>query len=363
MNLVAASQIYETLQSNQDAIAEAWYATLEDASPLPLKAESIKASLATLTDQAIMLLTDEAFDAAAARKMGGRLFALSDMQPDDLLEMQYVLVEQVSGLLSHEQIAALQPRLVQLLGQLTLGFLMKESQQRKQFNMEAISKMGHDLKTPINSVTGFSRVILKGIDGPITDFQKQDLTSIYNAGKLLLDMIDELTKVSKQDESKQELALEVFDLAAFAGDIVATIQPVLAENDHSLAVYCVGELDTMKANLSQVRWVVLGMLLHAARDMEPGTLSLTITREMVEDMDWVFFRVSRNALTLRHEWAGLEPETEEALKESSKDLGLMTAERFCRIMGGKILVTEMGEGGLSMIARLPAEVTNMVEEG
>jgi signal transduction histidine kinase len=362
MNLVAASQLYETLQSNRDAIAEAWYATLEKASPLPLETESVKASLATLTDQAIVLLTDEEFDADAACKMGVRLFSLGDMQPDDLLEMQYAFVEQVAAWLSPEQTAALQPRFVRLFGQLTLGFLMKESQQRRQFNMEAISKMGHDLKTPINSVTGFSRVILKGIDGPITDFQKQDLTSIYNAGKLLLDMIDELTKVSKQDESKQALTLDVFDLATFAGDIIATIQPILAENDHSLAVYCVGELGTMKANLSQVRWVVLSMLLHAARDMEPGTLSLTISREIAESVDWIFFRISRNALTLRHEWAGLEPETEEALKESHKDLGLMTAERFCRIMGGKILVTEMGEGGLSLIARLPAKVIEVVED-
>jgi signal transduction histidine kinase len=324
-----------------------------------LETERVKANLTSLTDRVIELLTDDGFDAAAARELGARFFSLCDMRPEDLLDMQYALVEQVSALLTPEQIAALQPRFVQLLGQVSLGFLMKESQQRKQFNMDSISKMGHDLKTPINSVTGFSRVILKGIDGPITDFQKQDLTSIYNAGKLLLDMIDELTKVSKQDESKQELTLSVFDLAAFAGDIVATIQPILAENDHSLAVYCVGELGTMKADLSQVRWVVLSMLLHAARDMEPGTLSLTVSREMIEGTAWIFFRVSRNALTLRHEWAGLEPETEEALKESNKDLGLMTAERFCRIMGGKILVTEMGEGGLSMIARLPAKVSEV----
>lgn len=46
--------------------------------------------------------------------------------------------------------------------------------------------MSHELRTPLNSIIGFSRVILKGIDGPVTDLMQQDLTAIYNSGQHLL---------------------------------------------------------------------------------------------------------------------------------------------------------------------------------
>ncbi|MFN2200943.1 MAG: GAF domain-containing protein, partial [Caldilineaceae bacterium] len=44
-----------------------------------------------------------------------------------------------------------------------------------------MANMSHELRTPLNSIIGFSRVILKGIDGPLTDMQKTDLTAIYDS--------------------------------------------------------------------------------------------------------------------------------------------------------------------------------------
>jgi GAF domain-containing protein len=55
-----------------------------------------------------------------------------------------------------------------------------------------LANMSHELRTPLNSVIGFSRVILKGIDGPINDVQKTDINSIYSSGIHLLNMINEI---------------------------------------------------------------------------------------------------------------------------------------------------------------------------
>jgi len=44
-----------------------------------------------------------------------------------------------------------------------------------------LANMSHELRTPLNSIIGFSRVIIKGIDGPVTELQQQDLTAIYNS--------------------------------------------------------------------------------------------------------------------------------------------------------------------------------------
>ncbi|MBN1487546.1 MAG: HAMP domain-containing histidine kinase [Anaerolineae bacterium] len=356
MSSVEQSELRNSLQSRRTEIADKWYTMVSQVSPLPIESGKVRVHLALLTDQFLELLVAETFECDVARDIGANLYALGDTQPEDIAKIQQGLAEQVTDTLSAVQIAALQPRLIAVLSEMAIGFLAEKSRQTTRFNTAAISKMGHDLKTPINSITGFSRVMLKGIDGPITEFQQQDLTSIYNAGKLLLDMINELTQVRKNDEEKQTVHLETFDAAALFGDVVTTVQPLLAEQGHVLSLRMAGDLGVMYGPLSQVRWIVISMLLHAVRDMEPGTLWLSASREMVRGKDWLFVQVARNAASLSVELAGLEPQTEEAMRESAKDLAMITGQRFCQDLGGDIMVAQEDAGGVALIARIPAKI-------
>ena len=70
---------------------------------------------------------------------------------------------------------------------------------------EFLANMSHELRTPLNSIIGFSRVILKGIDGPINDLQQQDLQAIHNSGQHLLELINDVLDVSAIEAGKMEL--------------------------------------------------------------------------------------------------------------------------------------------------------------
>jgi signal transduction histidine kinase len=48
-----------------------------------------------------------------------------------------------------------------------------------------LANMSHELRTPLNAIIGFSRIILQGIDGPITDIQREDLSAIHASGQNL----------------------------------------------------------------------------------------------------------------------------------------------------------------------------------
>ena len=48
------------------------------------------------------------------------------------------------------------------------------------------SEAAHALRGPLNATIGFSRLILKGIDGPITEAQKEPLETIYNGSRRML---------------------------------------------------------------------------------------------------------------------------------------------------------------------------------
>jgi GAF domain-containing protein len=79
---------------------------------------------------------------------------------------------------------------------------------------EFLANMSHELRTPLNSIIGFSRVILKGIDGPLTEMQEQDLTTIYNSGQHLLNLINDILDQAKIAAGKMEIKPDYFDIKA-----------------------------------------------------------------------------------------------------------------------------------------------------
>ncbi|MBC7809728.1 MAG: GAF domain-containing protein, partial [Burkholderiales bacterium] len=75
-----------------------------------------------------------------------------------------------------------------------------------------LANMSHELRTPLNSIIGFSRVILKGIDGPLTEMQEQDLTTIYNSGQHLLGLINDILDQAKIASGKMDLQQDHFEV-------------------------------------------------------------------------------------------------------------------------------------------------------
>src|SRR3972149_5283068 len=83
---------------------------------------------------------------------------------------------------------------------------LEEMREADRLKTQFLANMSHELRTPLNSIIGFSRGILKGIDGPINETQAQDLTAIYNSGQHLLGLINDILDLSRIEAGKMELA-------------------------------------------------------------------------------------------------------------------------------------------------------------
>ena len=78
----------------------------------------------------------------------------------------------------------------------------EELRQLDQLKTQFLANMSHELRTPLNSIIGFSRIILKGIDGPTTQAQQEDLQSIHSNGQHLLNLINEILDMAKIEAGK-----------------------------------------------------------------------------------------------------------------------------------------------------------------
>jgi len=352
MNPEEQSQIYHTLYPRRQDIANAWGALMITLNPTLAEAADLHPKLLHATEQLIKLLIAEPFDAEPAQTIGAMLDVLDNVQPEALFQIYELLARELVAGLTAEQTMLLYPRITGLIGAVGLGCCIGKAERAKTFDMNAMSVMGHDLKTPINAITGFSKVILKGIDGPITEFQQQDLTSIYDAGQNLLTMIDEIFRTAKTDAGKTHLYGDAFDVTALMGDVLHVGQPIIARYGHALEIRCEGELGMMNLDASRTRWVLLGLLYYVARRTTKSTVSLSVARETVQETEWVFFHISVAKPEQNPEeidfWA-------EDKSTGDDDIALITSKRFCEELGGSLMPEESKDDLARFIVRLPAQ--------
>lgn len=88
---------------------------------------------------------------------------------------------------------------------------------RRQFS----ANVSHELKTPLQSVLGYSEIMLSGLVKP--EDTRRFLQKIYDEAHNLLQLIDDIIKLSKLDELKHDMQ-EEFSLAVVADSVVARLK-------------------------------------------------------------------------------------------------------------------------------------------
>lgn len=73
--------------------------------------------------------------------------------------------------------------------------------------VEFISKEAHDLKSPFNRALGFLKLVLKGMDGPISDQAREDLTVAFQNNLYAMILMSSLVEVARLSRGERTLTL------------------------------------------------------------------------------------------------------------------------------------------------------------
>ncbi len=143
-----------------------------------------------------------------------------------------------------------------------------------------LANMSHELRTPLNSIIGFSRVIMKGIDGPVTEFQQQDLSAIYNAGQHLLNMINDILDISKIEAGKMELAFDDVNLPDIIDSVLSTARGLIKDKPVKLLTDIEDSLPIIKADPTRIRQIFLNLLSNASKFTDEGSITVAVRKQL-----------------------------------------------------------------------------------
>jgi signal transduction histidine kinase/DNA-binding response OmpR family regulator len=220
-----------------------------------------------------------------------------------------------------------------------------------------LANMSHELRTPLNSIIGFSRVVLKGIDGPVTDRQREDLEAIHNSGQHLLGLINDILDVSKIEAGKMELDFEVVDLREIINGVMSTAVALVKEKPIELQRSISDDLPTITADERRVRQVLLNLVSNAAKFTKEGFIRVGAYVEG----DEVILSVADSGIgiTTEQQVSIFEPFTQTdastTREHGGTGLGLTISRSFVQLHGGRIWVESTAGQGSTFYFALPIE--------
>jgi len=136
-----------------------------------------------------------------------------------------------------------------------------------------LSWASHDLKTPLNSVIGFTKVVLKGIDGPVNETQETDLSTAYTMGQRTLALISYLVEIARLNIGHTKLSLEDANMEDLINETTARwktqnpSKPLTVETKFDNPIFNVDK--------PQMRLLISHLLSFASVRVTEGTVSLS----------------------------------------------------------------------------------------
>jgi len=132
-----------------------------------------------------------------------------------------------------------------------------------------LANVSHELRTPLNSVLGFTELLQDQLFGPINDKQAEYLTFIYDSGKHLLQVINDILDVAKVESGKMELEVTDFSLNTLLANALALFREKASKHHLNLTLQAEQEVP-IEADERKVKQIMFNLLSNAVKFTPDG---------------------------------------------------------------------------------------------
>lgn len=138
---------------------------------------------------------------------------------------------------------------------------------------EFLASMSHELRTPLNAILGFAQLMQH--EKEIPPQYRSYLETMYNSGRHLLVMINEVLDLSKIEAGKMEAVLEQVNIHALLADITSMFKNSAQEKGLGFESNCDSTVPNfIVGDGGKIRQILINLLGNAIKFTETGVIRL-----------------------------------------------------------------------------------------
>lgn len=238
-----------------------------------------------------------------------------------------------------------------------------EAQEASRAKNEFLANMSHEIRTPMNAVLGLTQLLL---EGELRPRERDYATSMLEAGRSLLALINDLLDISRIEARELVLAPIDFSLHTTVHETFRLFEP--KARSKGLAISLVvdpGVPQRVVGDPGRLRQILMSLLGNAVKFTPQGGISLAVS---AGEGDEVLFSVTDTGIGIPEERLPhvLETFTQvdagSTRRHGGTGLGLAISRHLATLMGGGIdAMSEVGQGSRFTL-RIPLRASDPVEE-
>jgi signal transduction histidine kinase len=223
--------------------------------------------------------------------------------------------------------------------------------QANQLRSQFLATISHELRTPMNSIIGFTETLLDGLYGELNEQQANRMERIQTNAYHLLALIDDLLDLSRIDAGRMKLHAEVLSVRNVILTALQSIETNLVAKGLSLTVDMPDDLPRVQADPERLHQVVMNLLSNAVKFTHEGGITISVKEVNRQGLRCVQTSITDTGI-------GINPtdqliifdEFRQADSSSTRvyggtGMGLAITKKLVELMGGAIRVeSEVGQG-------------------
>ncbi|MCS6865312.1 MAG: ATP-binding protein [Gemmata sp.] len=211
---------------------------------------------------------------------------------------------------------------------------------------EFLSTMSHELRDPLNSIIGFSEILLAAEN--LTEKQHRYAANIMASGQRLMALINDILELAKLEAGKMRLHLESVHIPQACEHAVAQLRQQAEKKNIDLRIVVDPHLPPARQDAGKIHQILTNLLSNAVKfTPEGGWVTL---KAAIDGQDLVF--------TVSDTGVGIAPEEHDLIVEKFRQaanpmtreqggtgLGLSIVRELAKLLGGDVTVqSELGRG-------------------
>ena len=168
-------------------------------------------------------------------------------------------------------------------------------QQANRHKSDFLARMSHDLRTPMNAIIGYTRILLRKLSGAIDERQYHNLENVQTSADHLLILINDILDLSKVEAGRMEIRPEQVDLKHLVAEcttsISSLVKPGVQLDQH------VEDVAPVRTDLDRLRRILMNLLSNAVKFTEEGHITVSVQAAG----DWVELAVADTGVGISSE--------------------------------------------------------------